>query len=145
MKKTFVRSWRSSAQPRKQRKYLFHAPLHLRQSFLGAHLSRELRQKHGKRSFAVRKGDQVKVVRGQFKGKSGTVRDVLLRQGKVLVEGIEVTKADGSRKPSPLHPSNIVITALQMEDLRRKKKLESRKNVEVNENTIENRTGANKQ
>ncbi len=124
MKKTFVRSWKGSVQPRKQRKFRYHAPLHIRRHFLGVHLSPELRKNYGKRSIPVRKGDHVKIIRGQFKGKLGAVRGILLRRGRVQVEGIEVAKADGGRKPFPLHPSNLLITALHLENPKRKKKLE---------------------
>ena len=73
MKTKFSGSWVKSKQPRKQRKYRYNAPLHIRQKFVGAHLSRELRKKYGKRSASLRKGDNVKIMRGQFRNKSGKV------------------------------------------------------------------------
>ena len=53
------------AQSRKQRNYRHKAPLHIKQKFVSAHLSKELRQKCGRRSLGVRKGDKVKVTTGQ--------------------------------------------------------------------------------
>jgi len=39
-----------SKQPKKQRKFLYNAPLHLRQKIMSATLSNELRQKYGFRT-----------------------------------------------------------------------------------------------
>ena len=53
-----------SAHARKQRKFRFTAPMHVRQKFVHAHISKELATKLGikKRNTAVRKGDTVKVM-----------------------------------------------------------------------------------
>lgn len=117
-------SWKSSIQPRKQHKYRFNAPLHIRQSFMHVHLSPELRKKHNKRATQIRKGDTVKVLRGEFSGKIGKVTQVLLKKEKVLVEGIEVVKKDGSKIVRFLHPSNLMITNLDLSDKKRKQNLE---------------------
>ncbi len=45
MKKKFSTSWKASRQIRKQRKYRENAPLHLRNKFMTANLSKELRKK----------------------------------------------------------------------------------------------------
>ena len=119
----FSKSWRKSKQPRKQRKYVYNAPLHIRHSFMGAHLSPELRKKHGKRSIAVRKGDTVKIMKGRFAGKTGKVERVDPKKCKVYIQGIEITKKDGSKVLQPIHPSNLLITALEIEDKKRKSKL----------------------
>jgi len=76
MKKKFVSSWIRSKQPRKQRKYRANAPKHIIHKFLGAKLSKELRQKYTKKTIPVRTGDTVKIARGQFKGRSGKVESV---------------------------------------------------------------------
>ncbi len=119
MKIGFSTSWISSKQPRKQRKYRFNAPLHIKQKFLGCHLSKELREKHERRSISVKKGDKVKVLRGQFKGKEGSVERVSVKHSKVYVQSIEFQKKDGSKAFHPLEASNMIITELNMEDKRR--------------------------
>ena len=113
-----------SRQPRKQRKFLFNAPLHIRRKFLSAHLSDDLITKYKRRSFPIAKGDTVKVVRGDFKGHTGKVAEVDLKRGIVKVEGVLITKADGKRVMRPLHPSNLIITKLNLTDPIRRKKLE---------------------
>ncbi len=127
MKKKFVKSWNRSKQPRKQRKYRYNAPLNIKSKFMGCHLSKELRGKYKKRSITVRKGDSVKVLRGQFKKKTGKIDRVNIKKSKVYITGIEVTKKDGTKALYPIHPSNIIITELNLDDKKRKKSLERKK------------------
>jgi len=127
MKKKFSNSWISSKQPRKQRKYRENAPLHIKSKFLTAPLSKELKQKHGKNSIQLRKGDVVKVLRGQYKKKTGKIARVMKKLGRVHVEGMEGVKKDGSKMPYPIHPSNLMITELNLEDKKRQKSIERNK------------------
>lgn len=113
-----------SKQPRKQRRFLFKAPLHVRRKFLSAHLSDDLITKYRRRSFPVAKGDTVKVVRGDFKGHTGKVAEVDLKKSAVKIEGVLITKADGKRVMRPIHPSNLIITKLNLIDPIRRKRLE---------------------
>ena len=89
MKKEFSTAWKASKQPRKQRKYLAKAPLHIKKKFVNVNLSKELRKKYGKRSLAVRKEDIVKIKRGKFKGKQGKILSVKLKTQKITIEGIQ--------------------------------------------------------
>ncbi len=109
VKKTFSTSWKSSVQPRKQRKYRHNAPLHILQKFAHAHLSKELRTKLGTRSVQVKKGYKVKIVRGQFKKREGKIERVSLRYQKIYISGIEVIKKDGTKLLAPIDPSNLII------------------------------------
>lgn len=111
-----------SSKPNKQRKSRFTCQLHARNKFMSCHLSKELRQKHKTRNLAVRKDDKVKVMVGQFKGKSGKVEKVDAGRTKVYVAGIEITKKDGGKALYPLHPSNLLITELYLEDKKRLKR-----------------------
>ncbi|MFH1506414.1 MAG: 50S ribosomal protein L24 [archaeon] len=119
MKKAFSKSWNSSKQPRKQRKYIANAPLHIKSKFLHAHLEKELRDKHQRRSFRVITGDKVKVMRGQFRGKEGKVERVDMKKGRVYVTKVEKEKIDGSKMMYPLQPSNLLITELKLDDKKR--------------------------
>lgn len=122
----FKTSWKSSKQPKKQRKYRSNAPLHIKHKFMASHLSKELRQKHNKRSITLRKGDKIKILRGNFKGKSGVVERVVSKRDKIYVNGIEVIKKDGTKQLVPLRPSNLLITQLNLDDKKRKLKLENK-------------------
>lgn len=118
--KEWSKYWKSSKNPKKQRKYRYNAPLHIKGKFLSAHLSKELRKKTGKRSIRIRKGDKVSIVRGNFKKKNGTVEGVDLKGNKVYISKIEVQKKDGTKSFYPIDPSNVVITEL-VEDKKRLK------------------------
>ncbi|MDO9522914.1 MAG: 50S ribosomal protein L24 [Methanocorpusculum sp.] len=114
----------SSTQPRKQRKFRYNAPIHIRGAFLHSPLASDLRKKYGKRSFRVVTGDTVKVLRGEFKGIEGVVDGVDVKNTKVLVHGVYVKKANGEDVPRPLDPSKIMITKLNTKDAMRVARLE---------------------
>lgn len=111
----------SSTQPRKQRKERYNAPLHRRQKYMRAPLSKDLREELKKRNAQVRKGDTVKVMRGDHAGTEGDVEEVDLKRCTIKVAGVSNYRADGTEIPRPLHPSNVVITKLNLEDAEREK------------------------
>jgi large subunit ribosomal protein L24 len=119
MKKSWSSKWVSSSQPRKQRKYRYNAPLHARRKFLSAHISKELRERFGKRAVAVRKGDEVLVMKGEYKGFRGNVDSVDLAGSRIYVDGMKRKKVDGSEISVPIQPSNVMITKLSLDDKRR--------------------------
>lgn len=112
MRKEFSTSWKASSQPRKQRKYLANAPLHLKRKKLTANLSKELKVKEKARNMIIRKNDKVKIMRGSHKGKTGKIIEVLTKIGKVVIEGIQTKKQDGSKANLKLQPSNLQIIEL---------------------------------
>ena len=108
-----------SIQPRKQRKALYTAPLHIRRKIMSANLSKDLRADIGKRSLPIRVGDKVQVVRGDFKGHEGKVESVDAKRYKVTVEGVTLSKPDGNAVLLPIHPSNLMIIEADLKDERR--------------------------
>ncbi|MFH1237825.1 MAG: 50S ribosomal protein L24 [archaeon] len=126
MKSEFNKSWNSSEQPRKQVKFRANAPNHIKRSFMGATLDKALREKYGRRNIEVRKGDEVKVMRGKFKGKQGKVGVVDIKRTRVQIEGIQRTKQGGEKLETWFHPSKIKIIILNVED---KKRLKSSKKI----------------
>lgn len=100
---------------------MYKAPLHRRQKMVNAHLSKDLRKQYGKRSLGIRKGDEVKVMRGKHKGKSGKVDRVDLKRFKIYIENVKRNRSSGEETFIPFHPSNLLITNVIMEDSRRKK------------------------
>jgi len=140
MKKEFSKAWKSSKQPRKQRKFLANAPIHIKRKTLSVNLPKDLRKKHERRNIIVRKGDKVKIMRGKFKGKQGKVLNVKIKMNAVYVEGIQVKKRDGSKANVRLQPSNLQIIELNLDDKRRikaKKVEEKNKKEEVKKKTKE--------
>lgn len=126
MKSTFANTWNASVQRRKQRKYTYNAPHHTRGKFLASHLAKDLREKYGTRSLRVREGDKVKILRGSNKGKEGKVERVDVKNTKIYLAKMERTKPDGNKVPVALHPSSVTIIELNLDDKKRKAKLEKK-------------------
>jgi len=110
-----------SAQPRKQRKKLYEAPLHKRQKLIAVNLSKDLRKKFKKRNMPLRKGDKVEVVRGDFKGVKSLVREIDLKKLRVTLEDAKRNKTDGTEIRVPIHPSNLRLIEPDMNDKKRQK------------------------
>lgn len=123
MKKEFSIMWKRSKQPRKQRKYRYNAPLHIKNKFMSVHFSKELRSRYKRRNITARKGDKINIVRGQFSGKTGKISGVDVKRCKIYVEGIEIVKKDGTKISPPIHPSNVVLIEITTDDKKRMKKL----------------------
>jgi large subunit ribosomal protein L24 len=105
--------------PSKQRKWLHEAPYHSRGALLSAHLSSDLRNSHNTRSMPVKKGDTVKILRGDYKGYEGKVLRVDRKEYKIFVEGINREKSDGTSILVPIHASKAEIIRLDLGDKRR--------------------------
>lgn len=105
-----------SKQPRKQRKYVYQAPLHARHKMMSVTLSPELRERFDRRSLPVRSGDTVKVMRGDFKDHEGKVTAVDLKNYRLMIDGVVVTKPDGNKVFHSVHPSKVMLVELDLED-----------------------------
>merc|ERR1712228_152379 len=113
---------------RKSRKAHFNAPSHLRRKIMSASLSKELRSKHNVRSMPLVKDDEVKIVRGHYKGEqTGKVIAVYRKKYIVHIERISREKANGQTTHIGIHPSNVVITKMKLTK-DRKALLEAKKN-----------------
>jgi large subunit ribosomal protein L24 len=126
MKKDYSKTWKQSKQPRKQRKYRARAPLHVKHKFLGATLDKALRKKYQKKSFPVRKGDTVKIMRGAFKGKTGKIERIDAKRARASIEKIQRTKKDGTKVEVFFNASNLQIKELNLEDKERIKSIEKK-------------------
>jgi len=113
-----------SMKPGKQRRELYNAPLHKKRNFISAHLEEKLLLKYDKRAVPVVKGDTVIVMRGAFRGHEDKVAKVIVKKRFLEIEGLMMAKADGNKIAKPIHPSNVMITKLNLTDKWRRKKLE---------------------
>ena len=116
-----------SKKPGKQRMAVFKAPLHKRQILVSAHLSGSLKKQLGKRSMPLRKGDEVRVMRGKYKGTVGKIAEVDLKETKIYLENLKRKKVSGEERPIPMEPSNLIITNIMMEDAKRKRIVERKR------------------
>ncbi len=119
MKKNWSPKWKASAQKRKQKKYLAKMPLHTKKKLMRSAISAELKKKHGKNAVTVKTGDKVKILRGNNKGKSGKVEKVNYTKKMVYITGVGAAKKDGSQRLFGIHPSNLTITELDLNDKKR--------------------------
>ena len=108
--------WNSSTNPQKQRKYRENAPQHVKDKLVSVNLSETLREELGTRSINLNLGDRVKVMRGDRKGAEGIVSNIDRDDQKVYVNGLEVTRQDGSTSEVPFRPSNLQAQALNLEE-----------------------------
>lgn len=78
-------------------------------------LSKELRAKYNVRSLPIRKDDEVKVMRGQFKGYEGRVTQVYRRKWVIHIERVTRNKVNGQTIQVGIAPSNVVITKVKLD------------------------------
>ncbi len=128
MKQTFSPQWKASIQPRKQRKYRARAPWFIKRKLLSASLSKDLRKQYDRRSFPLRTGDSITILRGEFRGKGGKIARLDYKHLRAYIEGLFRTKKDGSKVGVSVHPSQVRITNLVLDDTKRKRALERKKN-----------------
>ena len=118
MRTKWANTWNKSVQPRKQRKYLAQAPLHTRHKLLSVHIEKSLREKIKKRAIPVRKGDEVKVMRGKRKGMKAKVSGINTKKRFVFLEGQTRENIRGTKVLIPFSPSNLLLLTMT-EDKRR--------------------------
>ncbi len=117
--------------PRKQRKRLYNAPAHLRHKFMTAPLSQELASSKGAKALPVRKGDTVRIMRGDNKGFEGKVSRIDLKRYRIFIEGLTREKVDGTTIFVPVHPSKVMIKNLKLDDKWRQRIIERKKELEL--------------
>ncbi len=110
-------------QPRKVRKDYYTEPKHVIRKNISSHLSDELYSKYGTRSLSAVKGDTVKVLRGKFKGFEGKISKVHVKDRKLAVEGITISKSDKKQVLYYIDASNLLLTKLNLDDKKRIEKL----------------------
>ena len=143
--KSFSKVWKSSKNRRKQRKYRANAPLHIKRKMLASHLSKDLASKYNTRSVPVVTGDKVKIVRENFKGKTGTITEIKLRTKKVLIDVAYMLKKSGSKVFYPVDPSKVIVTELNLKDSVRAESLSKESKSKKETKTSKNDTTAAKQ
>ncbi len=110
-----------------RKRMLYTASQHLLSKQLGSHLAKDLKDKYHCKSLRVVEGDGVKVLRGEFKGIEGKVTKVSTEKRGIAIEGIKREKLKGGNVDIYIHPSNVIITSLNLEDKWRQSRLEGQK------------------
>ncbi len=130
----------STINPGKQRKAVYEADVRMLGVRMNTHLSKELRTKYKRRSVPIRVGDTVKIMRGDYLGKTGNVNQVDRKRNKVFIQGIMRKKADGKEAFLAFRPSNLLLTSVDAKDKKRFKarstKKESREKMEKGKSEV---------
>ena len=82
---------------------------------MSAAVSKELREKHRIRSMPIRRDDEVKVVRGTYKGREGKVVQVYRKKYVIHIERVQRERSNGAQVFVGIHPSKVVITKLKID------------------------------
>jgi large subunit ribosomal protein L24 len=109
--------------PRKQRKSLYTAHNTMRRRLLTVALSKELRDRYGRRQLPVRKGDTVRVLAGSYEGQEERVAKVNSRAMTLTLDNITLKKADQKLKALPVRPNHLILTKLNLSDAWRRRVL----------------------
>ncbi|MGC9079300.1 MAG: 50S ribosomal protein L24 [Nanopusillaceae archaeon] len=123
-------SWKRSKQPRKQRKYIINAPLHIRGKLMSSMLSKDIKNLIKINSLPLRVGDYVKILRGKFKNVEGFVVYVDRKKYKVYIDNAKYVNKAGKEVYRPIHASKLLILRLNLKDKERiemiKRKMKSK-------------------
>jgi large subunit ribosomal protein L24 len=111
-----MQATKSVKNPRKQRQRMFNAPAHLRHKMMSAHLAPDLMRSQGARSLPVRKGDTVRIMRGDHQGFEGKISRVDLANYRIYLEGLTREKVDGTVIFIAVHPSKVLVKSLNLDD-----------------------------
>lgn len=131
--------------PGKQRKKIFNAPVHIRHKLMAAPLSSELAASKGAKTLPVRKGDTVRIMRGDNKGFEGKVSRIDLKAYRIYLEGLTREKVDGTNIFLAVHPSKVQIRNLNLNDKWRKNILERKAAPEKKEKSKSKQPSENKE
>ena len=91
-----------------------------------APISKDLRKKYSRRSARIMIDDTVKVIRGEYKGITGKVSKISTENNSIAIEGNKKEKLKGDKVDIYIHTTNVIITALNIDDKWRLKILEKK-------------------
>jgi large subunit ribosomal protein L24 len=98
-----------SKKPGKQRKALFNYKSHQRSKLLSTIVADFLREEYGIKSLPLRVGDDVRIVKGEFKDFEGEVIEITDNQ-RAKIKEAKFEKSDGTEFNPSIHISNLIIT-----------------------------------
>src|SRR5207245_8979869 len=94
---------------------------------VSAHLADDLKTRYSTRAVPIRKGDSVRVFRGEFAGLEGKVDTIDRPHSRVFVEGMTREKTAGGKSSRlSVHASKVILTNLNLSDKWRSSLLEDK-------------------
>jgi large subunit ribosomal protein L26e len=103
-----------SSSRRKQRKAHFAAPSSQRRRIMSCRLSKDLKKQYKVRSLPIRKNDEVKILKGKGKNKTGKVVQVYRKKWVIHVDKVNRDKQNGQQVFLPIKPTYCVIEKLHL-------------------------------
>ena len=97
---------------RAQRKLQLGAPSSVKRKLMSSHLNKSLRDQYKIRSLPIKRGDEVKILKGKGKGKTGKVVQVYRRRNVIYVDKVQREKQNGQTVFLPIKPSYCLIEKL---------------------------------
>ena len=125
-----MKSHAVASKRRTQRRLQLSAPSSIKRRLMSCHLNKTLRQTHKIRALPIKRGDEVKILKGKFKGKSGKVVQVYRRRSVIYVDKIQREKQNGQTVFFPIRPSYCIIEKL-VNNKDRKKTIERRAAIKI--------------
>ena len=125
-----MKSHAVASKRRTQRRLQLSAPSSIKRRLMSCHLNKTLRQTHKIRALPIKRGDEVKILKGKFKGKSGKVVQVYRRRNVIYVDKIQREKQNGQTVFFPIRPSYCVVEKLVL-NKDRKKTIERRAAIKI--------------
>ncbi len=125
-----MKSHQIASKRRTQRKLHFSAPSSIKRKLMSCHLTKTLRTEHKLRALPIKRGDEVKILKGKMKGKTGKVVQVYRRRNVIYVDKITREKQNGQSVFLPIRPCNCVIEKL-LNNKDRKKTIERRAAIKI--------------
>ena len=101
-----------SSSRRVQRKYALGAPSSVKRKLMSCHLSKSLRDQYKLRSLPIKRGDEVKILKGKAKGKFGKVVQVYRKRNCIYVDKVQREKQNGQTVFLPIKPCYCVVEKL---------------------------------
>jgi large subunit ribosomal protein L26e len=97
---------------RTQRKLQLGAPSSVKRKLMSSHLNKSLREQYKIRSLPIKRGDEVKILKGKGKGKTGKVVQVYRKRNVIYVDKVQRDKQNGQTVFLPIKPSYCLIEKL---------------------------------
>ena len=107
-----MKTHKVSSSRRVQRKYALGAPSSVKRKLMSCHLTKTLRDQYKIRSLPIKRGDEVKILKGKAKGKSGKVVQVYRKRNCIYVDKVQREKQNGQNVFLPIKPCYCVIEKL---------------------------------
>ena len=109
---------------------MLHISKHVRDAMICSSLADNLREQYATKSVRVKKGDNVRVMRGEYSGIEGKIEKVNTLRGTLAIEGVQREKVRGGNVKVQIHASNVQVIGLNLEDKLRENSLRGNENTE---------------